>query len=388
MNFEMSSQQQKNGQRHIVASLYKLQPPESVIDGVGTLYNGNGLTMLEEYASKQLDSITDMDIKVAFLDDNRTMISDHGDTGFDGDMPLYEDAVVVGHFTRGYIDNVEIDGKTERCVIGEGYINESCYPELVKGIEKSIQDGENPNGSIEICKTAGNTGIVYLSGWKPKGRVAVEFEHSGWAIVMNPADKASIILEVNSKEDADSMDEKAIKELIKSTVAEVSEINANCRKEIESMEATIAEKNEAIRSKDSQIAELQTTIDALKAEKAEMETKNEELCSQIEQNSEEFEQTKKTLAEMQSQQRIADMDKQLEKFSQKEQDYAKAEINSFKEAPLEGDIDAIISKICVGIVNNRESVKSENNSMSLGSDDASFGDIFDDNDDVADSNIF
>ena len=37
--FELSSKKYKNGRRKFTAVLYKLQPPESVIDGVGTQYN-------------------------------------------------------------------------------------------------------------------------------------------------------------------------------------------------------------------------------------------------------------------------------------------------------------------------------------------------------------
>ena len=79
---ELSSKKYKNGRRPFTAVLYELQPPECVVDDVGTKYNKNGITFLEEYAVNALDSIKDMSVRVAFIDEDRTMISDHGDTGF------------------------------------------------------------------------------------------------------------------------------------------------------------------------------------------------------------------------------------------------------------------------------------------------------------------
>ena len=44
--FELSSEQYKNGRRPFVATLYELQPPDCVVDDVGTKYNKNGITFL------------------------------------------------------------------------------------------------------------------------------------------------------------------------------------------------------------------------------------------------------------------------------------------------------------------------------------------------------
>ena len=71
--------------------------------------NKNGITFLEEYASKQLDSIKDMSVTVSFIDEDRTMISDHGDTGVEDGLPIFDNATTVGHFTKGYIDSIEIN---------------------------------------------------------------------------------------------------------------------------------------------------------------------------------------------------------------------------------------------------------------------------------------
>ena len=47
--FELSSKKYKNGRRPFTAILYELQPPECVVDDVGTKFNQNGITFLEEY---------------------------------------------------------------------------------------------------------------------------------------------------------------------------------------------------------------------------------------------------------------------------------------------------------------------------------------------------
>ena len=81
--FELSNKKYKNGRRPFTAILYELQPPESVVDDVGTKFNKNGITFLEEYSAQQLESIKDMSVTVEFLDEERTMISGHGETGIE-----------------------------------------------------------------------------------------------------------------------------------------------------------------------------------------------------------------------------------------------------------------------------------------------------------------
>ena len=142
-SFELSEDKYKSGRRPFKAILYELQPPESVVNDVGTKFNKNGITFLEEYASKHLDSIKDMSVTVSFLDDDRTMISDHGDTGIVDGMPVFDNATVVGHFTEGYIDNFEINGTTKRCVCGKGVLDEMRYPAFIKEIETELNNGKS-----------------------------------------------------------------------------------------------------------------------------------------------------------------------------------------------------------------------------------------------------
>ena len=186
--FELSNKKYKNGRRPFTAILYELQPPESVVDDVGTKFNKNGITFLEEYSSQQLESIKDMSVTVEFLDDERTMISGHGETGIEDGFPVFDNATTVGHFTEGYIDSVEINGETKRCVLGKGFLDEMRYKPFIETLETEINNGNTVDGSIEIYRSEGNENIVYKKGWIPQGRIPTEFIHSGWAMVLNPAD--------------------------------------------------------------------------------------------------------------------------------------------------------------------------------------------------------
>lgn len=332
--FELSSKKYKNGRRPFSAALYELQPPESVIDDVGTKFNENGITFLEEYASKQLDSIKDMSVTVAFLDEERTMISDHGDTGAEDGLPVFDNSTTIGHFTRGYIDDIEIDGEKKRCVIGKGLLDEMRYKPFIETLEAKLNNGESVNGSIEIYRSEGNDGIVYKKGWLPKGRIPTEYIHSGWAMVLNPADANSTLLELNSKKqnkEENTMDEKTMRDVIVNAINETNSKNDELTNKIQEL-------NDAIKERDDKIAELTKNANDKKDADKEKDDKIQELNNKLAESESMLNECKK--AEQNSR-----LDKALESFSEEEQKFAESEINSFKEDPLNGDVDAIIEKI-------------------------------------------
>lgn len=339
--FELSSERYKNGRRPFTAVLYELQPPECVVNNVGTKYNKNGITFLEEYAAKQLDSIVDMSITVSFLDDGRTIICDHGDTDLtcDDGIPKFENATVIGHFTKGYIDDVQIDGETKRCVLGDGIIDEMRYPAFVKTLETELSEGMTINGSIEIFRSKGNKAIVYKSGYMPKGRIPVEYTHTGWAMVVNPSDVTSALMELNSnntnKEEKKSMDEKTMKSIIVSAIAEANSKN-------DELTNKISELNSAIADKDARIEALNTQIKDNK-------TSDEDKDAKIQELNEKITELESKLNECKKAEQNSALDKALEAFSEDEQKYAETEINSFRENPLEGNVDAIVNAINAGI---------------------------------------
>lgn len=379
--FELSSKKYKNGRRPFVAALYELQPPECVIDGVGTKFNENGITFLEEYASQQLDSIKDMSVTVAFLDDERTMISDHGDTGTEDGLPVFENSTAVGHFTRGYIDDVEIDGRRKRCVVGEGLFDEMRYKPFIETLEVELNNGRSVNGSIEIYRSEGNESIKYKKGWLPEGRIPTEYIHSGWAMVLNPADTNSTLLELNSqkenKEEKNTMDEKTMRDVIVNAINEVSSKNDELTNKIQEL-------NDAIEEKDGKIAELTKDTDDKKNEDKKKDDKIQELNNRIAELESKLDECKK--AEQNSK-----LDKALEVFSEEEQKFAESEINSFKADPLNGDVEAIIGKIYSGIGQAaKESAQriAEQNSANNDAEFDIFSEINSDEDDNDDTSIF
>ena len=351
--FELSSKKYKNGRRPFKAALYELQPPDSVVDDVGTKFNKNGLTFLEEYAKNALDSIEEMSIRVEFTDEDRTTVYAHGDTGEKDGMPVFENATTIGHFKHGYIDDVDINGVKTRCVIGEGVIDEMCYPEFVKVLEEQIENGNPPEGSIEIYRTSDNEGIVYKKGWLPEGRIPTEYIHSGWDIVMNPADSSSILLELNSnqkKEDLIQMDEKELKELIKQTITETNSRNTEYENQITQLNSQIAEKDATIAEQNATIEQVQTALNQLKEEQETAWDERRVLEDE--------------LAKLKAEKRINELNEAISDFTDEEKKFAESEINSFKEDPANGDINSIVNKIYAKIgEKSKQQTTSEQNSQ-------------------------
>lgn len=339
--FELSSKKYKNGRRKFTAVLYKLQPPESVIGGVGTQYNKNGLTFLEEYSSAQLDSIKDMSVTVSFLDEERTQILDHGFTEMNTEdgLPTFDNATTVGHFTKGYIDDVEINGEMVRCVIGDGFLDEMRYHAFIEKLDEDLANGNSIEGSIEIYRDENHETIVYANGYREKGRIPQYFIHSGWAMVMNPADTNSQLLELNenqNKEEKNKMDENKIIEVIQKAITETNSVKADS-------EAKIAELNSQIEAKDTEIKELNEAKEVAETNASEKDSKIAELEA-------ENAKLKEELAACKKKELCSAFDEKLAVYTDEQKACVESEINSYKENPMEGDADAIISKICVNIV--------------------------------------
>ena len=358
--FELSSKKYKNGRRPFVATLYELQPPECVVDNVGTKYNKNGITFLEEYASKYLDSIKDMSVRVEFIDDDRTMILGHGETGIEDGLPLFNNATTVGHFIEGYIDDVEINGETKRCVCGKGYLDEMAYQPFIKSLEEQINNGSSVDGSIEIYRTENNEAIVYLDGWHDKGRIPTEYIHSGWDFVLCPADESSTLLELNNsknkKEEQKKMDEKELKELIQTTISETNSKN-------DELNAQIAELNSQIEAKDNTISELNASVEQLQTTIDKMEADHRTYW-------EEREILEKELAKAKVAEKLAELDATLSEFNEKEKECASEDIEKLKECinacekkdelnNVSAEINSIKSKICMDIVAKQKKAEAD-----------------------------
>ena len=346
--FELSSEQYKNGRRPFVATLYELQPPDCVVDDVGTKYNKNGITFLEEYAANTLDSIKDMSVRVEFIDEDRTMISGHGDTGISDGLPVFENATVVGHCTEGYIDDVVINGEVKRCVCAKGTLDEMCYPAFVSSLHEQLQNGGSIDGSIEIFRTKNNKEIIYKKGWIEKGRIPTEYIHSGWDMVINPADPSSTLLELNNskgnKKGKSNMefDMNEVKSAIQTTISELNSKEKEFTTQISELNEQLSEKESLIADKDAKIVELNATVE-------QVQKALDDLKKECESYWAEREALEKELGELKAKARLGELNTAISGFTDDERKYAEVEINSFNENPIEGNVENILSKIYAGI---------------------------------------
>lgn len=355
--FELASKKYKNGRRPFTATLYELQPPESVVDNVGTKYNKNGITFLEEYATPVLESIKDMSVRVEFIDDERTMILGHGETGVNDGLPLFNNATTVGHFTEGYIADVELNGETKRCVCGKGYLDEMAYQPFIQSLEAQLNNGFSVDGSIEIYRTENNEAIVYLDGWHDKGRIPTEYIHSGWDMVINPADESSTLLELNNskiKKEDKTLGEKELKELIQTTISETNSKTDELTAQIAELNSTIADKDSVIADKEAKIVELNASVEQLQTALKKMEEDHKTYW-------EERELLEKELAKAKVAEKLAELDSELSEFNEDEKAVAKDDIEKLKENinscekkeelnNVSSEINSIKSKICMDIV--------------------------------------
>lgn len=340
---ELCAKQDKNGRRKFKAVLHEVFPDSCIgEDGLGTIYQDNGITWIEEYCNKALPTIEGMSIRVQFLDDERSQIYGHGETDLAGEkiagLPLFENATVVGHFTKGYI--TDIDNK--RVCVGEGILDEMCYPNFVQWLEEQVQDKNSVFGSIEIFKAPNNSGIIYLKEHEGNeiGRIPTEYIYSGFAMLdcCVPADKSSKLLELNQKMEVEKMNEELIKQLnstIKTGIAD----SLDKSKEYE---AKIAELNSIVDKKDTEVETLNQQIKELSEALANLKSEQETAWA-------ERDILEKELAELRAAKRVTELNEALSQFTEDELKYAEEDISKFKNDPVNSgvEINSIVNCIKV-----------------------------------------
>lgn len=350
-SFELA-QSEKNGKRRFKAILHEIYP-DSCIDkknGVGTMYNENGITWIRSYCEQALPTLIGRSIKCEFIDDERTELCGHGETDIEDGLPIYENAVMIGVFDKGYIQDIETEEGTKTVCIGEGTIDAECYNNFCKKLDADIAAGNPPHGSVEIQRTNGNDSILYKYGYKDKGRIPSIFEYSGYALLgVKPADETAKLIELNNKEENETMDEKIIQEIVDKIVSalkankeEVNAIKKECEAKVD--EATneaskaVAEKNEI----EANSKQIQKALDDVKAEFEELDEKYCALYG-------EADQLRKALAEAQAKERLASLTQAVSEYTDDEKAFAKEEIEAFKKDPNSVEVQEIVSKINEGI---------------------------------------
>ena len=312
--------------------------------------NRNGITWVEQYVLDNLESIKGIPICATFLDEDKEDLYDHGYTetveSEDGKSePLFLNSESVGVIEDAKIEVIEIDGETKKVLVGYGYIFCQRYPNLCEKLESS-----KVKSSIEIMGTdENNRKIIYDGGYKEKGRKPMVFDFTGTCLLgVLEADENCYVLEVaenKNKEEKLNMDENKIIEVIQKAITETNAVKADT-------ETKIAELNSQIEAKDAEIKEANEAKEAAENNASEKDLKIAELEAENAKLKEELAACKKREA-------CEAFDAMLVNYTDDEKKCVESEINAYKENPLNGNADEIISKICRNIVENQKKAEAD-----------------------------
>ena len=312
--------------------------------------NRNGITWVEQYVLDNLESIKGIPICATFLDEDKEDLYDHGYTetveSEDGKSePLFLNSESVGVIEDAKIEVIEIDGETKKVLVGYGYIFCQRYPNLCEKLESS-----KVKSSIEIMGTDENDRkIIYDGGYKEKGRKPMVFDFTGTCLLgVLEADENCYVLEVaenKNKEEKLNMDENKIIEVIQKAITETNAVKADT-------ETKIAELNSQIEAKDAEIKEANEAKEVAENNASEKDSKIAELEAENAKLKEELAACKKREA-------CEAFDAMVVNYTDDEKKCVESEINAYKENPLDGNADEIISKICRNIVENQKKAEAD-----------------------------
>lgn len=365
--YEISSESKIAGRRPIKVILHEIFPDD-------TQWQENGISWNEEYVKANLHSVVGMSITVEFLTDDRSTPYGHGMTEIrlEDNLPLFEDATMVGHFDKAYIGDVEIDGVMKRVLIAEGTLDEMRYPKFVAWLREHMAE-RTIKGSVEIVGKAEHDGhIIYSGGWKEQGRMPQIYDYSGYAILsVKPADEAAIVMELNNKmqqKEEKDMDEKLRSELMAVVSSAVSETNSKWDEywaKVEAKEAEIAQLQADVKAKEAEIAQLRADFEKAQADQAAAEAGLTEANAAKETAEASLNEANAKIVELEGEAAKAELNAALAPYSEEQQAIAKDEIAAFNEKPGSIEINAIVGKICTEMVRvSRERQITETNSAS------------------------
>ena len=284
---------------------------------------------------------------------------------------------MVGTFEKGYIEEIETDdGEKKTVCIGEGTIDGLCYHNFTEKLDKDIEDGNAPFGSVEILRTEDNEGIVYKYGYKDIGRIPMEFIYSGYALLsVRPADPTAKILELNdSHKEEQTMSENEIKAIVSQVVAEINSHADEISKIKAEYEERIADCMNMKADNDKFTSELNERITELTEKVEALEAANKALADEKETMTSEMNALKSELETAQKNEKIGELNKAIAHFNDEQKSYAQAEIDAFNESPLTSEINSVVDKIYAGI--GRKSQEEEAKLASEIREDEGVEDIF------------
>ena len=353
--YEISSENKIAGRRPIKVVLHEIFPDN-------TRWQENGISWKEEYVQANLHSVVGMSIVAEFLTEDRDVPYNHGmtDVREEDKLPLFEDATMVGHFDKAYVDDVEIGGVTKRCLVAEGTLDEMRYPKFVAWLHENMADSV-VKGSVEIVGKPEHDGyIIYSGGWKEEGRVPQYYDYSGYAILsVKPADEAAIVMELNNKKldkEDGTMDEKTKNELMAAVTGAVSEVNSKWEEDWAKVD---------IAQKEADIKQLQADYDKEAAAKEAAEAGLTEANAAKEAAEASLVEANAKITEMQNAAAVAELNAALAPYTEEQRAVAKEDIDAFNSNPGSVEINSIVGKICTAMVQAvRESKIAEINAAS------------------------
>lgn len=193
-------------------------------------YNNNGISWSRDYTELNIESVKGMPLVCQFADDNKEIpFGGHGEMSSRDGKIVFEDSLVVGAFDNAYIDdNLEINGEKISGLVGECYVYDQRFPNLVEYLEEQYTNELPVESSVEINadKSKGNKKIIYDGGWKEKGRVPKDYQYSGQALCIgvDPADKSALMIELNQAKKL-SEEGNVLKKVKSTQTVELSELS-------------------------------------------------------------------------------------------------------------------------------------------------------------------
>lgn len=352
--YEVSSKCTIVGRRPIKVVLHEVFPTDAE-------YQENGISWKEEYVQANLHSVTGMSIVVEFLTEDRDAPYGHGMTEIrdEDNLPLFEDATMVGHFDRAYVDDVEIKGVMKRVLVADGTLDEMRYPKFVAWLREHMAESV-VKGSVEIVGKPEHEGhIIYSGGWKDQGRVPQYYDYSGYAILgVKPADEAAIVMELNNKK-TDKEDQK-MEEKLKEMMAAISGISTGISEsnskwdeywaKVDGLQAQITQLNADIKQKEAEIAQVHADYDKEVAAREAAEAGLTEANAAKEAAEASLTEANAKIAALENAAAVAELNAALAPYTEEQQAFAKDEIEAFNANPGSVEINSIIGKICTGMV--------------------------------------
>lgn len=137
-------------------------------------------------------------------------------------------------------------------------------------------------------------------------------------------------------------DMNEVKAVIQSTITELNSKETEFNNKVAELNQSIAEKDATISEQNEKIVELNATIEQVQKALDDLKKEHETYWA-------EREALEKELGELKAKARIGELNSAIKGFSEDEKKFAESEINAFNENPMDGNVDAIVSKIYEGI---------------------------------------